>query len=88
MIHQGLSVSTVSDKLLNQEMSIEKEIMCSYVPSIYAKGYIAFVFPFVHSLISVALVECTSKFSVKVSRSGYISPTTHQKAFIFGPWVP
>ena len=32
-------------------------------------------------------VEFTSKFSVKVSLSGYISPITHQKAFIIGPWV-
>ena len=30
----------------------------------------------------------TSKFLVKVSLSEYISPTTHQKAFIFEPWVP
>ena len=27
----------------------------------------------------------TSKFYVKVSQVGYISPTIHQKAFIFGP---
>ena len=33
-------------------------------------------------------VEFTSKFLVKVSLSEYISLTTHQKAFIFGPWVP
>ena len=39
---------------------------------------------FVRSLLSVALVEFTSKFSVKLSLSGYIA---HQKAFIFGPWV-
>ena len=32
-------------------------------------------------------VEFTSKFYVKVSPSGYISSTTHQKAFIFGPRV-
>ena len=30
----------------------------------------------------------TSKFLVKVSLSEYISLTTHQKAFIFEPWVP
>ena len=47
-IHQGLSVSSVSNRLLNQEMSIEKGIMCSYTLIIYAEGYIAFVFPFVH----------------------------------------
>ena len=54
-------------------MSIEKEITCSYTHGIYAKGYIAFVFPFVRSsvcsfvrsLLSVALVEFTSQFSDK-----------------------
>ena len=30
----------------------------------------------------------TSKFLVEVSLSEYISLTTHQKAFIFEPWVP
>ena len=30
----------------------------------------------------------TSKFLVKVSLSEYIFLTTHQKAFIFEPWVP
>ena len=48
----------------------------SYVPS------------FVHLLLSVMFVEFTSKFLVKVSLSEYISLTTHQKAFIFEPWVP
>ena len=24
----------------------------------------------------------------KISLSGYVSSTTHKKAFIFGPWVP
>ena len=47
IIHQALSVSSVSNRLLNQEMSIKKGITCSYTPDIYAKGYIAFVFPFV-----------------------------------------
>ena len=32
-------------------MSIEKGITCSYTPGIYAEGYIAFVFPFVHSYV-------------------------------------
>ena len=27
----------------------------------------------------------TSKFYVKVCQVGYISPTTYQKAFLFGP---
>ena len=40
---------TVSNRLLNQEMSIEKGITCSYTPDIYAEGYITFVFPFVCS---------------------------------------
>ena len=43
---------------------------------------------FVRSLLSVTFEEFTSKFLVKVSLSEYISLTTHQKAFIFGPWVP
>ena len=43
---------------------------------------------FVRSLLSVTFVEFTSKFLVKVSLSEYISLTTHQKAFIFEPWVP
>ena len=43
------------------------------------------VCPFVYS--SVTFVEFTSKFYIKVSLSGYISPTAHQKAFVFGPSV-
>ena len=38
IIHQGLSVSSVSNRLLNQEMSIEKGITCSYTSGIYAGG--------------------------------------------------
>ena len=71
-----------------------------YTPGIYATGYIvfaltfvrsyvrSFVSVFVRSLLSVTFVEFTSKFLVKVSLSEYISLTTHQKAFIFEPWVP
>ena len=71
-----------------------------YTPGIYAEGYIVFALMFVHSsirmfvrsfvrsLLSVTFVEFTSKFLVKVSLSEYISLTTHQKAFIFEPWVP
>ena len=63
---------------------------------IYAVGYIVFALTFVRSyvrafvrlLLSVTFVEFTSKFLVKVSLSEYISLTTHQKAFIFEPWVP
>ena len=56
--------------------------------------YIVFVFPFVCSFVrtsvtfvrtSVTFVEFASKFCVKVSQVVYISATTHQKAFIFGP---
>ena len=64
----------------------------NYTPGIYAEGYIVltltFVCSFVRSLLSVTFVEFTSKFLVKVSLSEYISLTTHQKAFIFEPWVP
>ena len=66
-----------------------------YTPGIYAKGYIVFVFPFVRSSVckfvrsfvrtSVTFVEFASKFCVKVSQVVYISATTYQKAFIFGP---
>ena len=47
--------------------------------------------PFVRSYVrsfvrnSVPFVEFASKFCVKVSQVVYISATTHQKAFIFGP---
>ena len=72
----------------------------NYTPGIYAAGYIVFALTFVRSsvrmfvrscvrsLLSVTFVEFTSKFLVKVSLSEYISLTTHQKAFIFEPWVP
>ena len=62
-----------------------------YTPGIYAEGYIVFVFPFVCSFVrsfvrtSFRRVEFASKFCVKVSQVVYISATTHQKAFIFGP---
>ena len=62
-----------------------------YIPGIYADGYIVFAFPFVRSYVrmfvrnSVTFVEFASKFCVKVSQDVYISATTHQKAFIFGP---
>ena len=67
----------------------------NYTPGIYADGYIVFVFPFVRSSVcmfvclfvrtSVTFVEFASKFCVKVSQVVYISATTYQKAFIFGP---
>ena len=70
-----------------------------YTPGIYAEGYIVFVFPFVRSYVRMFVrsfvrsfvrtsfrhVEFASNFCVKVSQMVYISATTHQKAFIFGP---
>ena len=62
-----------------------------YTPGFYADGYIVFAFPFVRSYVrsfvrtSVTFVEFASKFCVKVSHVVYISASTHQKAFIFGP---
>ena len=46
-----------------------------------------FVHLFVCSFVlpSVVLVEFRAKFYVKISQVEYISPTTHQIAFIFGP---
>ena len=41
-----------------------------------------------HNLGHCENVVFTSKFLVEVSLSEYISLTTHQKAFIFEPWVP
>ena len=71
------------------------KVFAVYTPGIYAEGYIVFVFPFVCSSVrmfvssfvrtSVTFVEFASKFCVKVSQVVYISATTHQKAFIFGP---
>ena len=60
----------------------------SYVRSFVRSFVSSFVRVFVRSLLSVTFVEFTSKFLVKVSLSEYISLTTHQKAFIFEPWVP
>ena len=67
----------------------------NYTPGIYADGYIVFAFPFVRSSVrmfvssfvrtSVTFVEFASKFCIKVSQVEYISATTYQKAFIFGP---
>ena len=73
----------------------------NYTPGIYAEGLIvlfihsyvrlfirSFVCLLVCSLLSVMFIEFNSKFLVKVSVSVYISLTAHQKAFMFGPWVP
>ena len=63
-----------------------------YTPGIYAEGYIVFVFPFVRSYVRSfdrsyfrPVRGITAKFYVQATRVEYISPTTHQKAFIFGP---
>ena len=47
----------------------------------------SFVRLFVRSFVRTSFrrVEFASKFCVKVSQVVYISATTHQKAFIFGP---
>ena len=52
-----------------------RPFVCLYVRS--------FVCSFVRT--SFRHVEFASKFCVKVSQVVYISATTHQKAFIFGP---
>ena len=62
--------------------------VCPFVRSYVRSLVRSFVRVFVRSLLSVTFVEFTSKFLVKVSLSEYISLTTHQKAFIFEPWVP
>ena len=87
------------DKYENQSQGNMKgqylKLNAHYTPGIYADGYIVFAFPFVRSSVrmfvssfvrtSVTFVEFASKFCVKVSHVVYISATTHQKAFIFGP---
>ena len=61
------------------------------ISRVYAEGYIVFIFLFVRSYVrsfvrtSFRRVEFASKFCVKVSQVVYISATTNQKAFIFGP---
>ena len=66
-----------------------------YTPGIYVEGYIVFVFPFVCLIVRLFIRSyfrpvrgITSKFYVQATRVEYISPTTHQKVFIFGPKVP
>ena len=68
---------------------------CAFLyPRHLCEGVYSFLFsvrPFVCSFVrlfvrtSFRRVEFTSKFCVKVSQVVYISATTHQKAFIFGP---
>ena len=61
-----------------------------YAPSIYAEGYIVFAFTFVHTCVPFSwnLQQRFPQSCVKVSQVGYISQTTHQKAFIFIPPPP
>ena len=47
-----------------------------------------FVHSYVRSFVSHVCGIYHKKFYIKVSQVGYISLTTHQKAFIFAPWVP
>ena len=59
-----------------------------YTPGIYAEGHIVFVFLFVRTYVCSyfrPIRGITSKFYMQATRVEYISPTTHQKAFIFGP---
>ena len=67
-------------------------MLLDYTPGIYADGYIVFAFPLVRSSVRMfvslfvrSFMEFASKFCVKVSQVVYISATTYQKAFIFGP---
>ena len=84
----GAIVFTVSDCMICIIVIFKIAI---YTPGIYAEGYIVFVFPFVRSSVcmfvrtSVTFVEFASKFYYKVSQVVYISATSYQKAFIFGP---
>ena len=53
----------------------------------YVRSYVrSFVCLFVRT--SFRRMEFASKFCVKVSQVVYISATTYQKAFIFGPLLP
>ena len=59
-----------------------------YTPGIYAEGYIVFVMPFVrmcvHSFVLPLRYENYAKVLHLSLSNGYISTTTHQKAFIRG----
>ena len=55
-----------------------------YTPGIYADGYIVFAFPFVRSLVR-SYFRHVRGICVKVLQVVYISATTYQKPFIFGP---
>ena len=97
MLRFSLWLVVVCDVSFSHRLSVH--LLFRYTPGINAEGYIVFVFPFVRSYVrmfvrsfvrlfvrtSFRRVEFASKFCVKVSQVVYISATTHQKAFIFGP---
>ena len=72
--------------------------MFQHTSDSYGRGYVSFAhsllyyphFPFGCMFVcsSGTLTKITSKFCVKSFSDGYISTSTHQKAFILGPWVP
>ena len=67
-------------------MSLYPRHLCRWVYS-FRLSVRPFVCSFVRSFVrtSVTFVEFASKFYIKVSQAVYISATTYQKAFIFGP---
>ena len=68
------------------------------IPPAFMPGGIQFSYfrlsicPFVCSFVRISFRRVRAKIYVRVSQVGYISPTTHQKTFIFGrsaviPWL-
>ena len=60
------------------------------IPHIYAKGYIVFVFPFVHSFLSLFIryaydqfVDVAIKYDLKVSQDVNILATSYQISSYF-----
>ena len=75
-------VSSVSNRLLTQEMLIEKGITCGYTPSIYAEGYKAFIFRLsVRPFIWCLLPHLTLAHWTQVSD---LCPFGYLFAFLFG----
>ena len=64
------------------------------IPPAFMPGGIQFSYfrlsicPFVCSFVRISFRRVRAKIYVRVSQVGYISPTTHQKTFIFGPYIP
>ena len=65
-------------KLVDADNELYPRHLCRRVYSFRLSG------PLVCSLVR-SFVEFASKFCLKVSQAVYISATTYQKAFIFGP---